>query len=206
MRILALGDSYTAGEGVSAPHSWPLLLAERLVAGGRPAEIRVLAATGWTAAEAHAALLARRPAPAFDAVTIQVGVNDQYRSGAPESYRADLEALLADVVALVGGSPGRIVVVSIPDWSVTPHSEGRDATAASAAIDAHNAAAREAAAAIGARWADVTQISRLAAADPALLAPDGLHPSRAMYERWVPVILAEVCAIPERLPRGGAPA
>ncbi len=37
----------------------------------------------------------------------------------------------------------------------------------------------------GAYYVDITPISQQAPADPTLIAPDGLHPSRKMYKLWV---------------------
>lgn len=155
------------------------------------ADVHVVARTGWTAAEAHRALLEAAPAGPFDAATVQVGVNDQYRGGDPRSYRDDLAALLE----AVSGSAGRIAVLSIPDWSVTPHAAGHDREAAAAGVDAHNRQARLAADAAGAAWVDLTEISRRAATRPDLLTGDGLHPSRVMYEQWLGPILAAI--VPE---------
>ena len=59
MRYLALGDSYTVGEGVGADERWPALLADALRDGGVAIEApRVIATTGWTTA-----VTTKRPAP-----------------------------------------------------------------------------------------------------------------------------------------------
>jgi lysophospholipase L1-like esterase len=195
MRILAIGDSYTVGEGVRPSESWPGRLSDHLAACGVAADVRVIAATGWTTAHARAALAATAPASPFDAVTVQVGVNDHYDGSTPERYFEDLTALLDEAVSLAGGVDDRVVVVSIPDWSVTPYAEGRNRLALAASIDVFNEMARSAAASLGARWVDITSISRTAASRPDLLGPDGLHPTGEMYALWVPPILAA-------LPRG----
>jgi lysophospholipase L1-like esterase len=88
-----------------------------------------------------------------------------------------------------------VVVLSIPDWGVTPFAQGRDPARIAAEIDAFNEVNRAAAAAAGARWLDVTAVSREAARDPGLLAGDGLHPSAAMYARWVELLLPAARAI-----------
>ena len=52
IRYLALGDSYTIGEGVAASDRWPVQLAARLRARGIPiAEPEMVARTGWTTDE-----------------------------------------------------------------------------------------------------------------------------------------------------------
>lgn len=188
IEILAVGDSYTAGEGVAEGESWPRMLEGARSAGSRAVRMTVVARTGWTAAEARAGLAEARHAGPFAAATVQVGVNDQYRGGAPEAFERDLRLLLDDVTSLVGGEPRRLVVVSIPDWSVTPFAAGRDRQAVAAEIDAHNRVAASVAAGLGAALVDVTIASRAAGSDPALVSGDGLHPSPEMYRRWLPSI------------------
>ncbi|HQX92793.1 MAG TPA: SGNH/GDSL hydrolase family protein, partial [Thermomonas sp.] len=53
---LALGDSYTIGEGVDDAGRWPMQLAARLRdAGIAIADPRIIAKTGWTTDELAAA-------------------------------------------------------------------------------------------------------------------------------------------------------
>ncbi len=190
IRILAIGDSYTAGEALPPDQSWPRQLEHSGTLGGAH-EFTVVARTGWTAREALDAVLEANPAAPFDVVTVQVGVNDQYRGGTPESFGRDLEALLGEAVRrAAGGDPERVVFVSIPDWSVTPHAAGRDRARIAAEVDAHNRAARAVASALGSRYVDVTTASR--EAGPDLIAGDGLHPSEAMYRRWLAPIGAAI--------------
>jgi lysophospholipase L1-like esterase len=183
IRILAIGDSYTVGEGVPEEGSWPRLLEQS--PGPTPIRVTVVARTGWTAREAHQAVRTADPEGPFDAAMVQVGVNDQYRGGTPEDYGRDLAALLLDAIDRVGGDPARLVFVSIPDWSVTPFAEGHPRAEVASAIDAHNEAAAAAVTEIGGVFVDVTAISRRAAGDPGLVAADGLHPSTEMYRRWL---------------------
>ena len=78
----------------------------------------------------------------------------------------------------------RVLVLSIPDWGVTPFAGGRGAEIGPE-IDRFNALKEEETRRAGARWVDVTACSRRARGEPALLAADGLHPSALMYQRWV---------------------
>ncbi|MEA2342468.1 MAG: hypothetical protein QOF63_637, partial [Thermoanaerobaculia bacterium] len=88
-------------------------------------------------------------------------------------------------IGFAGGNAKRVVVVSIPDWGVTPFAEGRDRTKLAAEIDHFNAIAAEETKRAGTKYADITPVSRK---NPTLVAPDGLHPSAAMYAQWVTVI------------------
>ena len=187
--FLALGDSYTIGEGVDEAERWPVDLAKRLRSGGLLMDDpRIVARTGWTAGELEVAIAAERITGKWDLVSLLVGVNDQFRGYGVERYATAFAAVLASAGAFAK-LPGRLIVLSIPDWGVTPFSVGRDAGAIAWEIDNFNAVARDMALKAGARFVDVTPTSRLAARDKSLLAPDGLHPSPAMYQMWVDQLL-----------------
>lgn len=191
-RFLALGDSYTIGEGVAAEERWPAQLARRLRAQGIAIdEPEIIARTGWTTDELAAAIEAAEPQPPHALVSLLIGVNNQYRGRPLDQYAEQFGALLATATAQAGGRAGRVVVVSIPDWGVTgfARTEGRDAQAIGIEIDAFNASARAATLAAGAAFVDVTTISREAGAAPAMLVADALHPSAAQYALWVEEIL-----------------
>lgn len=188
-RYLALGDSYTVGEGIAAAASWPAQLVQRLVRDGHAlARPTIVAGTGWTAAELLEAARAGDDGP-FDLVSLQIGVNDQYRGADAEDYRPAFRSLLGLAIDRAHGDAGRVLVLSIPDWGATPYAEGRDRDAIATAIDAFNVVNRGETASAGARYVDVTPASRDAGADRTLLAPDGLHLSESMYARWADLAL-----------------
>lgn len=191
-RFLALGDSYTIGEGVTPDQNWPHQLAAALHAQGVAiAEPEIVARTGWTTDELSAAMDAHAFHPPYDLVTLLIGVNNQYRGRDLENYRADFRKLLERAIALAGGDPSRVLVVSIPDWGVTRFGaeSGRDAAQIAREIDAFNAAAANISATLHARCVDITAISRDRGGDADMLAADGLHPSAEQYRRWTAAIL-----------------
>ena len=104
---------------------------------------------------------------------------------------SEFAALLKRAIGFAGGDPKRVVVVSIPDWSVMPFAEGRDRAQIAKEIDQFNAINREETARAGARYANVTRWSRRAASNKSLVAADGLHPSGAQYAEWARVIVLE---------------
>lgn len=179
LRYLALGDSYTIGESVAEADRFPNQLAREL--GIAPPQI--IAKTGWTTDELNAAIDAANPRGPFDLVTLLIGVNNQYRGRDAEQYRGEFAALLQRAVGFAGGDVKKVIVVSIPDWGVTPFAEGRDRAKIATEIDRYNAINREEAARAGAKYVDITPISR--GNDPALVANDGLHPSGRQYAEWV---------------------
>jgi lysophospholipase L1-like esterase len=204
-RILALGDSYTIGEGVAHADRWPVRLAGLLRASGIPAADPIIVArTGWTTDELSAEIEAARLSGTFDLVTLLIGVNNQYRGRPTDEYRSQFRALLRRAIAFAGERASHVVVLSIPDWGVTPFAKqsGRDIARIATEIDAFNAIGRDEAVRMGARFVDVTADSRRAATDPGLVASDGLHPSAAMYGGWARLALP-VAVDALRMPGGG---
>ena len=197
MTYLALGDSYTIGEGVPEAGRWPLQLTAALRGEGIALDDpRIIATTGWTTDELAAAIDAAPPPGRFDFVSLLVGVNNQYRGRDLANYREEFAALLERALGFAGGRAGRVLVLSIPDWGVTPFAaaqiaqqRGRDAAAIAAELDAYNAAARAICAARGVAFVDITAVSRAHGGEQAMLADDGLHPSAAMYAQWTALVL-----------------
>jgi lysophospholipase L1-like esterase len=132
----------------------------------------------------------------FALVSLLIGVNNQYRGRDVDEYRGQFAALLKRAVGLAGGTAGRVIVVSIPDWGVTPFAaaSGKDPAAVAAAIDRFNAVNKEETEKAGARYVEVTAASRRAKADPRLVAPDDLHPSEVMYAEWAAAALPAATA------------
>lgn len=184
-RYLALGDSYTIGESVAESERWPNQLARAL----KIAQPQIIAKTGWTTDELNAAIDAADPKGTFDLVTLLIGVNNQYRGRDAEQYRREFAALLQRAIGFAGGDAKKVIVVSIPDWGVTPFAESRDRAKIAGEIDRFNAINREEAKKAGARYVDVTPTSR--GGDAALVAEDKLHPSAKQYAAWAALILPQ---------------
>jgi lysophospholipase L1-like esterase len=199
VRFLALGDSYTIGEGVAEEMRWPNQLARTLrsqrIAVDEP---QLVARTAWTTDELSDAIAAANLSGPFDLVTLMVGVNDQYRSREVQSFAGEYAKLLARAIAFAYDDPARVLAVSIPDWGATPFAEGRDATLIAQQIDAYNSKGEELARAVGVQWVNVTDISRAMRDDPSLVVSDKLHPSGEMYRRWAELIVPRAAAILSR--------
>lgn len=194
-RYLALGDSYTIGEAVRESGRFPVQLADRLRADGVDvANPEIVAKTGWTTDELAAGIDAAGPAGPYELVTLLIGVNNQYRGRPLEEYREQFRALLQSALRFAGGERERVIVISIPDWGVTPFAAGRDRDAIARDIDAFNEVSRDEANREGVRYVDITPGSRRAAGKPGLIAADGLHPSAEMYRQWVELLLPEAVA------------
>ena len=190
LRFLALGDSYTIGEGVAENDRWPVQLATRLQNEGVDiGEPTIIARTGWTSSELLAGIDRAKPGGVFQLVSLQIGVNNQYRGLSENEFLKELQKLLEFAVEFASGDTSRVLVLSIPDWGVTPFAEGRDRAAIAAEIDRYNALQRREAERLNCHFIDVTSLSRKATHDHALLASDGLHPSAKMYRDWTTLVL-----------------
>lgn len=189
---LALGDSYTIGESVSAEERWPHQLAKLLAIEGLQTDVTIIARTGWTVDELWEGIQSNPPGGIYDLVTLLIGVNDQYRGYPVAGYREDFRFLLGKAIEYAGGDPARVVVLSIPDWGMTPFAADRDRAQIAEEIDKFNLVNYEEAQKAGVHYADVTPISREAVSDAALIASDGLHPSGKMYALWAEKVLPVV--------------
>ena len=192
LRYLALGDSYTIGEGVPESGRWPMQLAHALRADGiAMADPRIIAQTGWTTDELDAAIDAVHPLAEYDLVSLLIGVNNQYRGLGADEYHGQFSALLERAIGFAQGRRDRVLVLSIPDWGVTPFAkrELRSAARIASEIDACNRVAHEACVQRGIAYVDITAVSRARGAEPEMLVEDGLHPSAAMYAEWTRLAL-----------------
>lgn len=190
-RYLALGDSYTIGEGVESAASFPHQLAARLRGDGFSIDDpEIIARTGWTTDELRTGIRERAPRGPYDLITLLIGVNNQYRGRDLETYRVEFVELLELAIGYAGNRPQRVFVLAIPDWGVTPFAQGR--AQISAEIEQFNAVNRAETLRLGAPYIDVMPDSRHAQYDATLLAGDGLHPSAKMYHAWVALLLPSV--------------
>lgn len=188
--MLSLGDSYSVGEGVATDQTWPAQLISKLRAEGRLMDdAKVVATTGWSTDELLEAIEQSAFNPPYSLVSLLIGVNNQYRGRSLENYAEEFSRLLEIAVELAGSKSGQVIVVSIPDWGVTPFARenGVDADAVAAGIDRFNACAQQLASQRGVHWLDITDISR--GVGRSLLADDGLHPSADQYALWMERIL-----------------
>ncbi len=185
LRYVALGDSYTIGTSVLAAERWPDQLTRRLPALELVANLGV---NGYTSRNVIEEELPQLAALRPEFLTLLIGVNDVVQ-GVPEAtYRRNVEHILDELLRLVGAN--RVVVVTTPDYTVTPAgADYGDPTRQAAGIRTNNAVITELATARGIVVVDIYDISLDAATDRSLVAGDGLHPSGIQYGRWVDRIL-----------------
>lgn len=185
LRYLAIGDSYTIGESVLPSKNFPNQTTALLKKAGMAIEEpTIIAKTGWTTDELQEQLNRTRLAVPFDFVTLLIGVNNQYRGRSSEEYAKQFEELLQQAVGYAGGKANHVIVLSIPDWGVTPFAEGRDRKQIAAAIDLFNSINERISKRYKVHYINITPFTREAGTDKTLVAKDGLHPSAKDYARW----------------------
>ena len=197
LTYLALGDSYTIGEGVDASDRYPMqLVQEWNKTAKKPfASPLIIAKTGWTVDELEAGIQATpTAAEGYDLVTLLIGVNNQYRGRSVESYSLDFEKMLQRAIAFARGNKAHVIVLSIPDWGVTPFamSKGVDPTQVAKQIDAYNEIKKAICVKNGVKYIDITAEYRIAGALPEGVVADELHPSSLIYKKWMEKLLLEV--------------
>lgn len=183
-RYVALGDSYTIGEGVKPEEAWPSLLSAHLREHGVPIELVANpSVTGWTTQQ-----LIEHELPVFEAsqptfATLLIGVNDWVQGVSEADFQMNLRHILDRVEAILPDSK-RVLLVTIPDFSVAPeggkYARGRDI---SAGIAAFNEIVRNEARWRALEYVDIFPLSRRLRG-PEYMAADNLHPSAAAYARW----------------------
>jgi acyl-CoA thioesterase I len=192
-RYLALGDSYTIGESVGAAGRFPTQLRDSLVKRGFVCDNdTVIARTGWTTRNLLSAISIAKPPANYDLVTLLIGVNNQFQRRSLSEYETEFQACLDEAVRLAKGDKRHVLVVAIPDYGYTPYGSSQQAQI-SAALLPFNAACKRITQQNAIQYADITPISQNN--DAVLVAPDGLHPSKEQYRRWVVAFLAQAVGV-----------
>lgn len=187
-RYLALGDSYTIGEGLPEGSRFPDFLVGLLNAGFEKPEI--IAVTGWTTSELKQGILEANPAGVYNLVTLLIGVNNQYRGLRPDDYQQEFADLLNQAIGFAGGNRGHVIVLSIPDWGTTPFAEGRNREQIAKEIDQFNSINKAICSKEDISYCDITGLTRNQSLQH-LLVEDKLHYSAEMYRLWAEKVYRE---------------
>lgn len=196
---LALGDSYTIGEKVKSSENFPNQVFAELKDKINIETPRIIATTGWTTDELEAGIAEANKKetllPTYDFVTLLIGVNNQYRGRDIENYKTEFEKLLKKAIQFAGNKNERVIVLSIPDWGITPFAEGRDREKISEEIDMYNRVNQKIADQYNIYYINITPWTREASDDLSLLTEDGLHPSGKEYHRWAKKIASRFLSL-----------
>ena len=183
---LALGDSYTIGESVKESERWPVQLSNSLR--NKLNKPVIIAKSGWTTDQLIDTLNKINFNKKFDFVSLLIGVNNQYRGRSVENFKEGFTILLKKSIEYANYKKERVLVVSIPDWGVTPFGKNKNRTIIGNEIDAFNKVIHDECMKNNITFFNITEISRKAVNDNSLIAEDGLHPSKKMYKQWVKII------------------
>lgn len=194
--FLALGDSYTVGQGVTIDESWPRQLSMQLVEEGVSLSVEIVASTGWTTGDLLRALENNQNSTSrYSLVSLLIGVNNQYQGRSIVEFTSDFEKLLNQAISLAGGDKKKVFVLSIPDYGVTPFGQSGDPEKISEELTEFNRLKKEISGSFGVNYFNITDISQKASSDLTLLADDQLHPSGIMYEMWVGRIKSKIASL-----------
>lgn len=181
---LALGDSYTIGQGVASGDRFPTQTANLLTVAGIPVRVPdYIAQTGWTSGMLTSQVQTVNPGQ-YDMVTLLIGVNDQYMTHDTTGYRDRFTGLLQKAISLCKTGKNKVVVLSIPDYSVTPFAAMMDTARIRLEIGWFNQINRDVTMQYSVNYLNITPSTREALYDRTLLADDGLHPSKLEYRKW----------------------
>jgi lysophospholipase L1-like esterase len=189
IRYAVIGDSYSIGEGATPKESWPALLTQHLKSQGVNVDlVSNPSVTGWTTKDAIDKELPKfiRSDPTF--ATLLIGVNDWVQGVDETTFRTRFSYLLDQMLAVLPDKK-RLLVVTIPDFGVTPtgpkYAHGRNI---SEGIASFNKIITEESTKRGLRVVDVFEASKKMGTDRSFVAADGLHPSAKEYAEWEKVI------------------
>jgi len=190
---LALGDSYTIGEGVPLHESFPYqvvhLLRNKSLHIHAP---EIVAKTGWATLELAEHILHTKFSESYDFVTLLIGVNNQYRNLNAEDYKNDFEFLLKKALHFADDKNDHVIVLSIPDYSATPFAKEKDRKKIVEEIDVLNNINAAITKQNKVNYINVTESSREALNDTSIIAEDGLHLSGKEYTKWAEQIAAHI--------------
>lgn len=193
---LALGDSYTVGELEQLQKSFPYqvvqMLRQKGLLFGAP---EIVAKTGWTTDELIAGIKEYHFNASYDVVTLLIGVNNQYRGRSVEEYEKQFEELLKMAIEFAGNKNDHVIVVSIPDYGVTPTGQSMDHQKIAEEIDLYNIANKKIADQYNVHYINITPGSKDAWHDPELVAEDKLHPSAKEYKKWAQLVSQKIAQL-----------
>ena len=153
----------------------------------------IIAQTGWTTVDLTLGIKRTSVKNNYGFVTLLIGVNNQFQGKSSENYRIEFIELLKQAIYFANNKPKNVVVLSIPDWGVSPYATNFnvDGKKVSREIDAFNAIKKEETLNLGVQFVNITDICRLAKGDRNFFASDGLHFSGQMHQLWVNELLRQ---------------
>lgn len=185
MKYLALGDSYTIGEGVAFEENFPSLFIALLKLENIAVEsLEIIAKTGWRTDELILSAKENTNID-YDLISLLIGVNNQHQHKSIEVFKNELQYLIEFALSKVKNR--NLVIFTIPDYSYTPF--GQDFPNASAEIDLFNFEITKLAQKHQIHLLDINPLTKTT--DLSFVAEDNLHPSPKMYLLWAKKLLEQ---------------
>lgn len=190
---LALGDSYTIGEQVDLVKSFPYQTVQLLrKAGLRFYAPEIIATTGWATDQLRLAIDENILLSSYDFVSLLIGVNNQYQGRSAEEFRVHFRMLLELAIQRADGIANNVIVLSIPDWGITPFAIHHSPEKIRSEIDMYNFICQAEAEHFQTNFLDITTAQRHDANSTEYLAPDMLHPSGREYFKWAEQLSSKI--------------
>ncbi|MEO5998743.1 MAG: GDSL-type esterase/lipase family protein [Chitinophagaceae bacterium] len=191
--LLALGDSYTIGEGVALFESFPYQTIQLLRKAGHNFNApEIIAKTGWTTDDLKKGIRNTMFQTSYHYVSLMIGVNDQYTNKNINEYAANFEVLLKQSIVFAANNPSHVFVLSIPNWSNTPFAADRNRVQIANDIYAFNTVNEKISRQYKVRYLSIAEQHKDVTIDLNFLAPDLLHPSKKEYSRWADQLSEEI--------------
>jgi acyl-CoA thioesterase I len=189
IRYAVIGDSYSCGEGASPKESWPAIMTQHLNAQGLHVDlVSNPSVTGWTTKDAIDRELPKFLTSNPNFASLLIGVNDWVQGVDETTFRKRFSYLLDQMLGVLPDKK-RLLVVTIPDFSVTPdgpnYARGRNI---SEGLARFNQIVVDESKKRGLRVVDIFPLSKKMGEDKSLVAKDGLHPSAKEYAEWEKII------------------
>ena len=183
-KMLALGDSYTIGQGVCTTCSFPEQLKSKIETEIENSSInlKIIAKTGWTTTNLMNNI-PKKLSTDYDFVTLLIGVNNQYQRVNFDVYKKEFPELVNKAIKAVKGDKTKLVVISIPDYAYTPFGNGN--IKISEELKIYNSFAKEYCKSNSIQFLNITDITENGLNQPELVANDNLHPSKIAYKKFV---------------------
>jgi lysophospholipase L1-like esterase len=193
---LALGDSYTIGESLPLPQSFPYQVVQMLRKKGVPIHApEIIAKTGWTTDELTSAMRDHQFEAKYDFVTLLIGVNNQYRGREVIPFKEELENLIVRAIELANGKKDHVLLLTIPNYGITPFAASLDREKITRELEVYNSVIKALAIQYKVSLVDSGPDFNAAKDHAELLATDDLHPSAQAYEQWAQRVAAQVFSL-----------
>lgn len=195
---LALGDSYTIGEGTLPEDRFPNQLITNINDNSEVPLFKsptIIATTGWTTDELLAAIKNSELEAQYDLVSLLIGVNNQYRKYPQEQFIKEFTALLNIAITKGKNGAASVFVLTIPDWGNTKfgsqHETHQPATVTSE-IDKYNSIICDISSKNDVPVIDITTLTRATDVMEKYLVEDGLHYNKDQHALWVAAIMNQI--------------